>query len=88
MDAIGKRQFAERIVMSAGSLRKYLKRYKPELSRLGQEGNSLNYKAVLFLCWKIVVDPIEVYTKENRDYLLAEQCKILKSLYGEDKTTW
>ncbi len=88
MKQIPKYTFAEAIGMSMSKLRAYTRKYRCELSRLKQSGNCFNYKAVLFLCWKIVVDPLEVYPDEEKQLLQKEQSQVLTYLYGDNKSNW
>lgn len=88
MKPITKADFARIIPMSPSRLRVYTQSYKEELGRLKQQGNSFNYKSVLFLCWKIVIDPIEMYPTETKENLIIEQEKVLAELYGSNKENW
>lgn len=88
MKDVEKNRFARLVPMSMSRLRAYTYKYREELAKLRQEGNSLNYKAVLFLCWKIVIDPKEIYPDESKELLNEEQKQILSDLYGTNPTNW
>lgn len=88
MKAITKSDFKDILHISDTTLRTYTNPYKKELETLRQRGNSFNYKVVLFLCWKLVIDPIEVYPKEEKESLINEQTKVLTELYGKDQKNW
>ncbi len=88
MRAIQKSKLATLFDMSESALYANARFYKEELRKLKQQGNKYNYRAVLFLAYKLGVDLSEVYPGENKEAMVKEQTEIMQMLYGNEQSKW
>ena len=82
MQAIPKNEFADLAGMSMSKLLLSLRKYRDDLTLLGQgvNDNSLNYLSCLYICYRDVVDVREIYPTATKEEIADAYCIIAKKL--------